>query len=115
MRKYLKATHSASIRMFRTGNTAEIDAIDAHNDAVLADIIAGLFNDKYSYAYIRTVQRINNKDFVRLYVLTKSTRFADKLQMTVIRDDVPQYHTDISKPRDLYGTIPFGNYINICA
>lgn len=105
MRKYLKSYYHADMYAYRTGDDSLVDAVDAVNIPILSDIINGLFSGKYSYAYI---ERGQNQ-----YVITRSTRFADKLQVTTICNGTPESHRDIATVKDIWGCIPFGNYINI--
>ena len=107
MRKYLKATYRAALRCFQHDDFTAAETADKHNTAVLSEIFNGIISGSVSYAYIR-------KDS-RLYVLTKSLYYADNVQMTLFREDIPQYHADCANVEKLYRALPCGNYINICA
>ena len=111
MRKYLKATYRKALKLFFTEDelyTAaekELDETEAHNTAILTEIINGIKHNKYLYAYIRQ----NNN----IFTFTNSIYHPNAVQLTFIRDEKPTGHRDIKTAEDIRHDIPDGTYINI--
>ena len=112
MRYYLKATYSAAMRMFRTGDTKEAERLDAENAAILADVHRQLEIGQCDYAFFR------RKGSVELY--TRDTQggirrthfsraWSGELEPTThhVFRDAAEMARDVNE-------YPHGGYINVC-
>lgn len=76
MRYYIKAEYRASIRMFRTGNTEEIDRLEDYNKGLMLKAYKSLINGSIDYFY--------QLDKHYIYVYTLSSRQEYEVQRTTL-------------------------------
>lgn len=112
MRRYLKATYSAAIRMFRTGETEEADRLDAENSAILAEIHGRLESGQCDYAFFR------RKEHIALY--TRDTRRGVRRTNFFRAENgelIPTSHEVFKDASEMARDVtdyPHGGYVNIC-
>lgn len=76
MRYYIKAEYRASIKMFRTGNTEEIDRLADYNKGLMLKAYKSLVNGSIDYFY--------QLDKHYIYVYTLSARQGYEVQRTTL-------------------------------
>jgi len=118
MRIWIKATHRATIALFRkysrpeTAEAAEAraDAIDAHNTTIAKRIYSDITAGRTLYAH-----QIYNHGFTR-QVIHQSSR-GDYLQIThlckINGEWTPTSHQDAHSARDIANALMHGSYINV--
>ena len=75
----LKSGQKAAIHGFKTGDFSGVDAIDKHNDSVLADVFKRVQFGLSDYAYINTGDRSGGL----LYIISRDTVQALAVRVSV--------------------------------
>ena len=112
MRRYLKASYLAAIRMFRTGDTEEAERLDAENSAILSEIHAKLESGQADYAFHR------RKGVVKLYTRDLQSGRVRRTEFLLSGNGefVPVTHRVFSDAAEMARDVtefPHGGFLNV--